>query len=108
MIGDVSERESTDAGWNAVFCDGSVRTLSDSIDPELHGRLGNRQDCPCGRHEPFVVARFIGPRYRQRGSIRIGWCCPIVSYPTSVEKGLPWPSTSLVLFLSLFFLLLAW
>jgi len=27
-----------------VFCDGSVRTLSYSIDPELNGRLGNRKD----------------------------------------------------------------
>jgi hypothetical protein len=27
-----------------VFCDGAVRTVRYEIDPELHRRLGNRQD----------------------------------------------------------------
>ncbi len=30
--------------WNAVFCDGSVHSISYSIDPVMHGRLANRQD----------------------------------------------------------------
>jgi len=30
--------------WIAVFCDGSVHSLSFSIDPFIHQRLGNRQD----------------------------------------------------------------
>ncbi|MEZ6072737.1 MAG: DUF1559 domain-containing protein [Pirellulales bacterium] len=31
-------------GWNAVLVDGSVHTLSYSIDGEMHRRLGNRRD----------------------------------------------------------------
>jgi len=31
-------------GWNVAFCDGSVHLASFSIDPELHSRLGNRED----------------------------------------------------------------
>lgn len=30
--------------WNAVFCDGSVHSISYGIDPVTHGRLANRQD----------------------------------------------------------------
>jgi prepilin-type N-terminal cleavage/methylation domain-containing protein len=30
--------------WNVVLCDGSVRAISYSIDPVMHGRLANRQD----------------------------------------------------------------
>ncbi len=32
------------SGWQAVLCDGSVRSLSYSIDPAIHSRLGNRRD----------------------------------------------------------------
>jgi len=32
------------AGWNAVFCDGSVHLMSFSIDLETHRNLGNRKD----------------------------------------------------------------
>jgi len=32
------------AGFNALLCDGSVRTISYSIDTEIHGYLGNRRD----------------------------------------------------------------
>ena len=32
------------AGFNAVLCDGSVRTISYSIDMEIHSYLGNRKD----------------------------------------------------------------
>lgn len=31
-------------GWNAALCDGSVRSLSYSIDLTVHSRLGNRND----------------------------------------------------------------
>ena len=30
--------------WQMVFCDASVRTLSYSLDPQLHRQLGHRQD----------------------------------------------------------------
>jgi prepilin-type processing-associated H-X9-DG protein len=32
------------SGCNFAFCDGSVRTVSYQIDPEVHRRLGNRKD----------------------------------------------------------------
>jgi hypothetical protein len=31
-------------GWNAMFCDGSVRTMSYYIDLDVHARLANRAD----------------------------------------------------------------
>ncbi len=31
-------------GFQAVFCDGSVRNISYSVDPVIHERLANRQD----------------------------------------------------------------
>jgi len=31
-------------GWNVVFCDGSVHTISYSIAADVHRRLGNRKD----------------------------------------------------------------
>lgn len=30
--------------WNVVLCDGSVHSVSYSIDGEMHRRLGNRKD----------------------------------------------------------------
>jgi prepilin-type N-terminal cleavage/methylation domain-containing protein len=32
------------ATWNVVLCDGSVHTITYTIDPVTHGRLANRQD----------------------------------------------------------------
>jgi prepilin-type processing-associated H-X9-DG protein len=32
------------AGWNVVFCDGSVRMMTYNLDPETHRRLSNRKD----------------------------------------------------------------
>ena len=40
-------------GWNVALCDGSVRTISYSIDKELHDRLGNRKD-----GQPVDASRF--------------------------------------------------
>lgn len=31
-------------GWNVAFCDGSVRLLTYWIEPQVHARLGNRND----------------------------------------------------------------
>jgi len=41
------------AGWNCVFCDGSVHTLSFSLDLEIHRRLANRQD-----FQPIDASQF--------------------------------------------------
>jgi hypothetical protein len=30
--------------WNVVLCDGSVHSVSYTIDPTMHGRLANRRD----------------------------------------------------------------
>ena len=40
-------------GWNVVFCDGSVRSMSYSIDLQIHKYLGNRKD-----HQPIDTSKL--------------------------------------------------
>jgi len=40
-------------GFNIVLCDGSVRSISYSVDPVTHERLGNRKD-----YQPIDASRF--------------------------------------------------
>jgi len=41
------------SGWNAVFCDGAVRTMNYGIDPDTHRCLGSRND-----HTPIDQSRL--------------------------------------------------
>jgi hypothetical protein len=41
------------AGWNAVFCDGSARTMSYSVDQLTHEFLASRND-----HQPIDPSKF--------------------------------------------------
>ncbi len=41
------------SGWQAVLCDGSVRSIAYSIEPEIFRRLGNRRD-----GEPIDASKF--------------------------------------------------